>query len=1056
MVITDSQPVHVLVFYDEPGWAWWHRAHHIKNNISPGFVIDIRKIGTPFNHEEYDLILLFEYYLFEHVQHVPRHKIIVGSSCPKTIDKTVELLLREHCAAGLVNNLTVFQQVAHLNKFFCCQNGVETELFYPADVRPDEITACWVGNSISIGNKGLDIIREACQRAGVKLLALDQSENVYKGKVLTQEQVRDELYHKASFYICASEMEGTPNPALESLACGLPVISTRVGNMPELIVDGYNGYLVERNVNAIVEAICTLKRADLVQMSLNARQSIVNGWTWKQQTAKYETMFRTIAAQRPVTAIGDYSGSRPFGYSFCIITNGKRLAKLRAELDSIRALAIPEYEILIAGELPPGMAPEGFTYYPLPDAAQNGRLGEMRNLLCAKARYNHLIVCDDDLLFQGDFYQGLVRYGEDYDVLCVKFLNADGTRYWSWATVGGPRGHVLLDYHETDPFLYVTGGLCIMKSWVADKVKWDAVRGLNQMEDVDFSRKLQAAGIRIDLCLDATVIHDDWRITQTGDQVFRIDVDLEKVADYFFSRSWDEGMQLVSRVFKTFPGNIELKQRVNALAAKYRPTAAEVQNPLALSGQRNSWGRAFTAVQHAITAINAGDMGSAFQELQDAIAHAEGDADTLIGIGVLMLGLGRYDAAKELFGAVAVTVAEPAELARYLHFASAGSIGGGPQLPQAWLDTAMRTFANLEFKALNIPEDIAPHLLAGAKAEEQSNLLAGVKVEEQSNRAIMLRNYRDALAKIGKATPFAQTLHDKVAFLESSLGLASAKTMPIISLRTSVQVGDHRVSRLCRQEDFETDWYRQMCLELGIQPGNYERKNWEYYFVARGLQQEGLLEAGRVGLGFGVGKEKLIPYFAKRGCAVLATDLEPDNAAKKAWVDTNQHSDSVKDVFLPGICDYETFSRQVQFAYVDMNRIPEQLQREEFDFTWSCCAFEHVGSIEQGKQFILNQMKCLKPGGVALHTTEFNLSSDELTVSSGPTVIFRRCDIEELAEALRKEGHEITVNYDAGTGELDRYVDIPPYMTAPDKRHLRLLLWKYITTSIGLFIRKKI
>lgn len=1044
MVITDSQPVHVLVFYDEPGWAWWHRAHHIKNNIAPGFVIDIRKIGTPFNHEEYDLILLFEYYLFEYVQQVPRHKIIVGSSCPKTIGKTVELILREHCAAGLVNNLKVFQQVAHLNTFFCCQNGVDTELFYPADVRPDEMTACWVGNSISIGNKGLDIIREACQRAGVKLLALDQSENVYKGKVLTQEQVRDEVYHKASFYICASEMEGTPNPALESLACGLPVISTRVGNMPEIIVDGYNGYLVERNVAAIAEAIEKLKHADLVQLSQNARQSILNGWTWKQQTAKYEAMFRTIAAQGPVAGTGDYSGSRPFGYSFCIITNGKRLSKLRAELDSIRALAIPHYEILIAGELPPGMATDGFNFYPLPDAAHNGRLGEMRNLLCAKARYNHLIVCDDDLLFQEDFYKGLVRFGEDYDVLCVKFLNADGTRYWSWATVGGPRGQVLLDYHETDPFLYVTGGLCIMKSWVADKVKWDSVRGMNQMEDVDFSRKLQAAGIRIDLCLEATVIHDDWRITQTGDQVFRIDVDLEKVADYFFSRSWDEGMQLVSRVFKTFPGNSELKQRLNALAAKYRPAVAEVQNPLALSGQRNSWGRAFTAVQHAITAINDSDMGTAFNDLRDAVAHAEGDADTLISIGILMLGLGRYDAAKELFGAVAGTGAEPAELAQYLHFATSGSTGSGPQLPQAWLDTAMRSFANLEFKALNIPEDIAPQLLAGVKAEERSNLAA------------TLEDYRAALAKVDKATLFTQTLRDKVAFLESSLGLAAAKALPPISLRTSARAGDHRLSRLCRQEDFETDWYRKMCCELGIPPDHYERKNWEYYFVARGLQEEGLLEASRMGLGFGVGKEKLISYFAKRGCAVLATDLEPDNAARKAWVDTNQHSDSVRDLFLPGICDYDTFARRVQFAYVDMNRIPEGLQQGEFDFTWSCCAFEHVGSIEQGKQFILNQMNCLKPGGVALHTTEFNLSSDELTVSSGPTVIFRKCDIEELAEALRKEGHEITVSYDVGTGELDRYVDIPPYLTAPDKRHLRLLLWKYVTTSIGLFIRKKI
>ncbi len=69
-----------------------------------------------------------------------------------------------------------------------------------------------------MNNKGLDLIQQACKISGIKLLALDQSENVYKGKILTQEELRDEVYYKASFYICASDMEGTPNPALRSFS----------------------------------------------------------------------------------------------------------------------------------------------------------------------------------------------------------------------------------------------------------------------------------------------------------------------------------------------------------------------------------------------------------------------------------------------------------------------------------------------------------------------------------------------------------------------------------------------------------------------------------------------------------------------------------------------------------------------------------------------------------------------------------------------------------------------------------------------------------------------
>ena len=55
-----------------------------------------------------------------------------------------------------------------------------------------------------------------------------------------------EFYHSLDVYVCASRSEGTPNPCLEAAACGLPVITTAVGNMPELIRDGHNGFLVER------------------------------------------------------------------------------------------------------------------------------------------------------------------------------------------------------------------------------------------------------------------------------------------------------------------------------------------------------------------------------------------------------------------------------------------------------------------------------------------------------------------------------------------------------------------------------------------------------------------------------------------------------------------------------------------------------------------------------------------------------------------------------------------------------------------------------------------
>src|SRR5262249_46924726 len=59
---------------------------------------------------------------------------------------------------------------------------------------------------------------------------------------------RDELagaYHALDVYVVASRQEGGPKSALESMATGVPLVSTRVGQVPEISRDGENALLVE-------------------------------------------------------------------------------------------------------------------------------------------------------------------------------------------------------------------------------------------------------------------------------------------------------------------------------------------------------------------------------------------------------------------------------------------------------------------------------------------------------------------------------------------------------------------------------------------------------------------------------------------------------------------------------------------------------------------------------------------------------------------------------------------------------------------------------------------
>ncbi len=268
-------------------------------------------------------------------------------------------------------------------------------------------------------------------------------------------------------------------------------------------------------------------------------------------------------------------------------------------------------------------------------------------------------------------------------------------------------------------------------------------------------------------------------------------------------------------------------------------------------------------------------------------------------------------------------------------------------------------------------------------------------------------------------------------------------------------------SRVCRQADIEHAWLRHWCGRLRMAP-IYHRKVWEDCFVLQALWEAGMLRPGRRALGFAVGQEWLPAFLAGQGVAVVATDLDPGDRRARAWIETGQHAPASDPLFQPHLVAEAAFARLVSHRAVDMARIPPDLQDGGFDLLWSVCALEHLGSLEAGEDFVLAAMRCLKPGGIAVHTTELNLDPDGATLARGPTVLFQRHHLDRLAARLAAAGHRmLPLAGDAATGEvLDRYVDLPPFPhdgqpfgTAPEAPHLRMALDGFAVTSVGLIIR---
>lgn len=268
-------------------------------------------------------------------------------------------------------------------------------------------------------------------------------------------------------------------------------------------------------------------------------------------------------------------------------------------------------------------------------------------------------------------------------------------------------------------------------------------------------------------------------------------------------------------------------------------------------------------------------------------------------------------------------------------------------------------------------------------------------------------------------------------------------------------------SSVCKYSDFHQEWYRKIEEKLkfremytwhsAAKKNFVTRKFWEWCFIASALEERGKLEHGARGLGFAVGTEPLASYFASRGCSVLATDLH-QAASSPGWIERNEHAASLDKVFFKEYLNKVEFDERVSFKSVDMRTL--EGVDGQYDFVWSSCALEHLGSMDAGMDFVVRSSKFLKPGGVAVHTTEYNVSSGTSTIEIGDNVVFRSLDLINLSNKLEECGYYVRpFNFESGDYKEDIEYDTMPYFEG-DAFHIKLDYGGFTCTSCSIIIQK--
>lgn len=95
-------------------------------------------------------------------------------------------------------------------------------------------------------------------------------------------------------FILTSYDEGLPVAIIEALRLGLPIISTKVGGIPEMVLDKYNGFLIEPNEEEVYQVFKNLSQYDLDELGDNSLKIYEEKFTQNAMFRNYASIFSNL------------------------------------------------------------------------------------------------------------------------------------------------------------------------------------------------------------------------------------------------------------------------------------------------------------------------------------------------------------------------------------------------------------------------------------------------------------------------------------------------------------------------------------------------------------------------------------------------------------------------------------------------------------------------------------------------------------------------------------------------------------------------------------------
>ena len=308
----------IRLIYDVPGWAYHRRCEAIAKHAPSDFRVDLCGWFGPDRNEwpadrKYDLILQLvpdHANLRKMLDSRGQHDTIVVGGLNVGYGHHVERL--RMCRTGadhiVVNNRDCWERLGRPDGMTWISNGVDRDIFHVTQpIAERKPRVLWTGCNFHVVHTTIKGWNEVLVPLAKKFQAANLPHSYRRvnsdlpNQCFSTEQMV-EWYNTGTIYLCTSSSEGTPNPALEAAACGCVVVSTRVGNMPELIEPYVNGELVDRDLDAVYEAVLRCQARYVEMAEAMQRRLDQQLWDWKYAAAQYYALFRRLIGRESVAA----------------------------------------------------------------------------------------------------------------------------------------------------------------------------------------------------------------------------------------------------------------------------------------------------------------------------------------------------------------------------------------------------------------------------------------------------------------------------------------------------------------------------------------------------------------------------------------------------------------------------------------------------------------------------------------------------------------------------------------------------------------------------------